>query len=408
MLAIILGGVTILTLCGVVGFYLLRSRGMHRCFVSYLKQSSRRKLPSPSTEIHVLICFADHYEPKYRNPKPDFALDRVQTWVDRYPKQFGEFRDSDGEVPRYTFFYPSEEYEPEYLDLLADLCRQGFGEVEVHLHHDQDTPESFRNNLLEFREKLVERHGLLSRDHETGEIKYAFIHGNWVLCNWHKTGLHCGVNEEIVILRETGCYADLTMPTSPGIPQGPIINSIYYALDIPGQPRSHERGILVGRGPIPEDGLLIIQGPLVLDWRTRKFGLLPKLENGCVQPRQPADISRLPNWLRAGVQVPTRPDWFFVKLHMHGAPEDSHDVLLGEPMVWFHQSLAEMADANPNFHFHYVTSREMYNLVKAAEDGWTGSVTDARDYKLVWNGGLPKRAEAKAQLRGSSKVKGER
>ena len=27
----------------------------------------------------------------------------------------------------------------------------------------------------------------------------------------------------------------------------------------------------------------------------------------------------------------------------------------------------------------------MYNLVKAAEEGWQGSVADALDYHLVWN-----------------------
>ncbi|MGF1581026.1 MAG: hypothetical protein ACFCD0_16805 [Gemmataceae bacterium] len=371
------------------GLFLLRSRGMHRCFVSYLKQSSRRRIPSSDEPVHVLICFADHYEPKYRNPLPEIALQRVRTWVDRYPKQFREFRDSDDKPPRYTFFYPSEEYDPEYLDLLRGLCQEGFGEVEIHLHHDQDTPDSFRTNLLRFKAALVERHGLLSHDRVTGEVMYGFIHGNWVLCNWHKNGLNCGVNEEITILRETGCYADLTMPTAPGIPQGPIINSIYYARDIPGQARSHEKGVLAN-GHAPEDGLLMIQGPLVLDWKTRKFGVLPKLENGCVQTSQVADVSRLPSWLKAGVQVPTRPDWFFVKLHMHGAPEDSHEALLGEPMVRFHQDLAALAKANSNFHFHYVTAREMYNLVKAAEAGWTGSVEDARDYQLVWNGGLPR------------------
>jgi hypothetical protein len=31
----------------------------------------------------------------------------------------------------------------------------------------------------------------------------------------------------------------------------------------------------------------------------------------------------------------------------------------------------------------------MYNLVKAAEAGWKGSVAEALDFELAWQGGLP-------------------
>ena len=134
---------------------------------------------------------------------------------------------------------------------------------------------------------------------------------------------------------------------------------------------------------------MLIQGPLVLDWRRRRWGVFPRPENGCIQASQPPHIDRLALWLKAGVQVPGRPDWFFVKLHAHGGHEYSHEVLLGEPMVQFHQDLADRARRDPNFHYHYVTAREMYNLVKAAEDGWSGTVAEALDYHLVWDGSLP-------------------
>ena len=54
-------------------------------------------------------------------------------------------------------------------------------------------------------------------------------------------------------------------------------------------------------------------------------------------------------------------------------------------MVRFHEELARVARENAHFHFHYVTAREMVNLVKAAEAGFTGSVQEARDYLLVSN-----------------------
>src|SRR5262249_36404614 len=100
---------------------------------------------------------------------------------------------------------------------------------------------------------------------------------------------------------------------------------------------------------------------------------------------QPPSLERLDAWLRARVQAPGRPDWFFVKLHAHGAPEDAHEVLLGEPMRRFHAALGERARENPRFHFHYVTAREMYNLAKAAEAGFQGSVSEALDYLVVSN-----------------------
>src|SRR5262249_54105197 len=117
--------------------------------------------------------------------------------------------------------------------------------------------------------------------------------------------------------------------------------------------------------------------------KQRKYGILPRLENACIQASQPPDLARLDAWLRARVQAPGRPDWFFVKLHAHGAPEDAHEVLLGEPMRRFHEALAERAGENPRFHSHYVTAREMYNLAKAAEAGFKGPVSQALDFLIV-------------------------
>jgi hypothetical protein len=231
---------------------------------------------------------------------------------------------------------------------------------------------------------LRDRHGLLARDRRSGETKYAFIHGNWALNNSHPGGRFCGVNNELDILRETGCYADFTFPSYPDPTQPCKINSIYYAQDQPGLPLSHLRGTDVGAAPPPARQLLLIQGPLILNWNSRKFGLLPRVENGNIQGNQPPTEQRLELWLKAGVRIPARPDWFFVKLHTHGAPEANQAVLLGEPMVRFHEALAARAKRDANFQYHYVTAREMYNLAKAAEAGWTGTVAGARDHELIW------------------------
>jgi hypothetical protein len=374
-----------------------RRRSIDRWLAQYFRETRKRRLPSPQEEVHVLLCVVDHYEPRARKAPESVARSRVRRWVEDYPRQFGQFRDSDGHTPRHTFFYPMEEYESDLLDALAGMCAAGFGEVEIHLHHDNDTAEGLRGRLLGFKELLARRHGLLCRHRDTGELAYGFIHGNWALDNSRPDGRWCGVTGELDVLRETGCYADFTLPSAPNPTQTRKINSIYYARGKPGQPKGHDWGTDVGKGPPPANALMLIQGPLVLNWRRRKWGLLPRLENGCLQDTQPAHIDRLADWLRARVQVPSRPDWFFVKLHCHGALETSHDALLGEPMVRFHRALAQLARNNPRFHYHYVTAREMYNLARAAEAGWTGTVAEARDFVLVANSGTPAPANGHLQ-----------
>jgi hypothetical protein len=279
-----------------------------------------------------------------------------------------------------------EQYVEEDLEALADLCRAGYGEVEVHLHHDGDNSRALRRKFLDYKALLAERHGLLARDAQTGEVTYGFIHGDWALDNSSPDGSRCGVNDELDVLMQTGCYADFTLPSVPSPTQTRKINSIYYAQDDPVRPKSHDQGVDVGSSARPSDSLMLVQGPLVLNWRNRKWGLVPRIENSCIQANQPLAIERVDDWLRARVQVPTRPDWFFVKLHTHGAPEANAPMLIGESAVGFHRALARRARENPSFHYHYVTAREMYNLVLAAEAGWGGSVADALDFRLQWNG----------------------
>ncbi len=202
---------------------------------------------------------------------------RVAAWVDQYPKIAGKHKDSDGCHPKHTFYYPEEEYETDHLNQLAEVCRRGFGEVEIHLHHDNDSPEGLRKKIERFREQL-KRHGLLPFD-ERGRLVYAFIHGNWALDNSRKDGRMCGVNNELEILKETGCYADFTFPSAPSETQTSKINSIYYAKET-SEAKSHNTGIDVEVGRPSTGDLMLIQGPLTLNWKTRKWRVFPKIENG--------------------------------------------------------------------------------------------------------------------------------
>ena len=302
----------------------------------------------------------------------------------KYPRALGGFTDSDGRPPRHTFFYPMEQYVEADLDSLARL-----------VPGRNLARSKFTCTMTGIRRRICGRgwwnpsecsaggHGLLARDRTSGAVKYGFVHGDWALGNSLPGGSCCGVDDELAVLAETGCYADFTLPAAPSAAQTRKINSIYRAGHA--SRRGHDHGVDLGSGA--GTGLLLIQGPLVLSGRRKKWGVLPRVENGCVQANQRLDVERIDDWLRARVQVASRPDWFFVKLHTHGAPEANAATLVGETGVRFHRELAERA-ADRCFHYHYVTAREMYNLARAAEAGWGGGVCEALDFELEWNGKL--------------------
>ncbi len=341
-------------------------RGLDRWLASYWKTRHQRRDRQHGEPTDLLLCICDHFEPKRGNASPARARARVQEWLDKYPVLFDQFRDSDGLPPQHTFFYPEDEYEPELVDMVASLCHKGYGEVEIHLHHDNDTAAGLRQKLLDFKRTLHDQHGLLGTDRETGEVVYGFIHGNWALCNSRKDGRWCGVDNELDILRETGCYADFTMPSAPNETQTSTINQLYWASST-GRPKAHDRGVQLGKGPQPSDSLLMIQGPLLLDWKARKFGCLPGIENGNLQHSQPPGPERLKLWMRANIKPFSNSSSVFVKLHTHGVHEPNQEVLLGPQLVQLHEALRRLSDADTSFRFHYVTAREMANSAIAAK-----------------------------------------
>lgn len=360
----------------------LSGKALHRWLPSYAMGAFNRHAPRAGEPVHVLLCIADHFEPQWGGANARTARQRVEAWSQEYPRLFERFRDADGRPPQHSFFFPIDEYQADHVDAMAALCSRGFGEVEIHLHHDNDTADNLRQTLRHFVDVFANRHRLLARDRQ-GRPRYAFVHGNWALANSLPGGGWCGVNDELSVLHETGCYADFTLPSAPSPAQIGKVNAIYYPTGNASCPASHARGVDVGMGPARHDKVMMIQGPLVLNWRDRSRGVFPRIENACIQASQPPTERRLDLWLRSRVQVPSRPDWYFVKLHTHGATEANRRVLLAEPMVQFHEALAARAARNPLFEFHYVTAREMYNLARAAEAGWTGSVAEARDFELT-------------------------
>lgn len=350
--------------------FAIRRKNMGYWLPAYLVPAEPAEPPDAEKTLDVFLAVCDHWEPQLNGAAPDVGMAKVDRWALEYPKRYDRFRDSNGRPPQHTFFFPAEEYRPEYIDRIGELCRAGFGDVDVHLHHHGDTAAALEEQLVTFRDTLFHRHGLLRKDPKTGDVTYGFIHGNWALCNSRPDGAWCGVDQELTVLLKTGCYADFTMPSAPSPTQTRIINSIYYARDIPGRRKSHDFGIIASTGQqAPEDHLLMIQGPLTLDWKQRRKSIVPRIENGDVTAGRAMSKVRLDQWIRAGVHVRGQPNWLFVKLHTHGCHDENIDAWLGDEMQQFHCDLAALASADRRFRFHYVTAWEMAQLVHQAEAG---------------------------------------
>jgi hypothetical protein len=346
---------------------------------SYVRGLVARR-PRHDGPVHVMFCFVDHFEPRWGRADYATERERVRRWCEGYPRLCAGHVDADGKPPRHTFFFPEEEYRPEHMRDLVDLCRAGYGEIEIHLHHDRDTSSGLRTKLRSFTRTLVEELGALPIDPRTGRAAWAFVHGNWALDNSRPDGRWCGVDDELTVLSEEGCYADFTLPSAPDSTQTRTINSIYYATDDPRRPKSHDYGTPVAVGGVPVGHLMIVQGPLGLNWRWRKYGFMPRIENADVRKSSPPRPDRTDLWIRTGIHVQGRPEWTFVKVHTHGTQEHDMDTILGPATDALFRDLERRYNDGVRYVLHYVTAREMYNIIKAAEAGRRGDPGQYRDF----------------------------
>jgi hypothetical protein len=318
------------------------------------------------------VC--DHFEPLHGGASRDVGLARVRAWTDGLPAM-ARFRDADGRSPRHSFFFPGEEYDSALVEPLARLVEAGLAEVEVHLHHDGDTRATLGDKLGEAVRALAS-HGLVPR--RDGRHAWAFIHGNWALANGRRDGRWCGVDGELRCLYELGCFADFTFPSAPDPCQPAVVNALYYPRDDTVR-RAYDHPERVRVGSPRRERVLLVQGPLAI---ARRAGPRPglRIDAGALAGGDPPSAHRLATWVQQHVHVEGRPEWTFVKLHAHGAPERNARVMLGEPMAALHRALRDMS--GHGWRVHYVTAREMYNVARAAMDGLGGLPAAYFDYEV--------------------------
>jgi hypothetical protein len=341
--------------------------------------------------VHFIFSIADHFEPAIlpnkRNARAEKGEQerRLEVWCREIPRVLGSWRDTEGKPFYHTYFYPAEQYDSALIERLTEHCGAGWGEIEIHLHHGlngPDTRQHTEEQIVQFRDALANKHGCLSQWDGAGSPRYAFVHGNFALAN-SKRGRACGVDDEMQVLSETGCYADLTMPSAPDITQVPKVNSLYEC-SLPLNLRApHRRGRDLRVGRKPKTFPLMIQGPLVLDFsRGHRKGLLPHIDNGALTWKYPTTMSRFRLWERAAIAVEGRPDWLFIKLHCHGMDPRDAEAMYGAPRQKFLRELMEESKQSGRFHVHFTTAREMTNIILAACDGREGNPGEYRDYRL--------------------------
>src|SRR6202163_4046858 len=326
---------------------------------AYVKQRIRQVITQPDILPikRIWVCLADHYEPMWKRADLRTGQSRVALWRSEWPEIARRCKpDSAGNSPCYTFFFPEEEYHPTLVEPLAEMVRDGIADVEVHLHHDGEGRENFIDRINGFCKNLRDGHGLLRE--LNGKPAFGFIHGNWALDNSRPDGRWCGLNDEILILRELGCYADFTMPSGDSPTQARLVNTIYYCKDDPDRPKSYDQGVPVTPGGGVEGDLLIISGPLGMRWRDR---WLPRLETGELCYGNVATPYRVRRWVELAPRIGADT---FIKLYTHGAQERNSSVLLRDVLESAFNLLVEEADRR-RCSVYFVSAWQMYLAIDA-------------------------------------------
>jgi hypothetical protein len=310
---------------------------------------------------HMWVTIADHYEPRWRRADLRTAQSRVGLWRAAWPEIAKRCKpDSVGNTPRYTFFFPEEEYHPTLMEPLAEMVREGIADVEIHLHHDGEGRQNFVDRISSFCRVLDSEHGLLRK--REGKLTFGFIHGNWALDNSRPDGRLCGLNDEIRVLRDLGCYADFTMPSGDSPTQARLVNTIYYCNGDPYRPKSYDDGVPITPGGGVDGDLLIIPGPLGMRWRDR---LLPRLETGELRYGNVATPYRVRRWVDLAPRIGNDT---FIKLFTHGAQERNSAALLGEELETAFNLLVEEAHRR-ECAIHFVSAWQMYLAIEAIGQG---------------------------------------
>jgi hypothetical protein len=328
------------------------------------------KVETSESPIDIMLLFVDHFE-------LNGHADRLEAWDKRYPAIAKKHTDSDGQHPKHSFFYAMDLMHEHELEALQHLVKDGYGEFELHWHHDHDTEETFTTKLSQAFE-IFHKYGYMKPYKDGQPACFSFIHGDWSLGN-SRGEKYCGVDNEITLLMQAGCYGDYTFPALFNEAQPPFINNIYYANDTD-KKAAHFKGRDAEVGvEQSNDEFMVFQGPLTINWKDWRHKWHPTIEDGDIN-RFPThdDPRRIDAWIRQKIHVKGNPNWQFVKIFCHGAQD--HLSVVSDTTDRMFDYLEKNYNDGEKYRLHYVTAREAHNIVKAAEKGLTGNPNEYRDF----------------------------
>lgn len=347
------------------GAYRITKWNAQRWLPTYVGQELKQLAQHRVAPQHIIFTMVDHYEPGF---EPSEAIERNQRWLDKYDKIAAQHTDSYGNAFRYTWFYPYDQPHDQVMLRLNQSVRKGFGEIEFHWHHPQSNNELFPSQVQE-AVAWFNRFGAMVSSKPPHRSQFAFIHGNWILDG---SSPACGVSNEIAVLQAHGGYMDMTFSTIGTLAQPPRkINSIYYVVD-DDRPRSYDVGTDAAVGKVVENGFLMFQGPI-------GAGFDLSIEYGAVEDYAVPSPQRIRKWIDTGIHVAGRPEWVFIKVYSHGIQSQTIIDQHMAPMLADLKNEVESRGAA----LHFMTAREAYNVVKAAEAGMGGDPERYRDYLLA-------------------------
>ena len=345
---------------------------------------------------HIIFSFVDHFEPYGTVAE---ATRMTSYWVDDYIALASRHNDADGRHPIHTYFvisWPNIQLDRfvSVINKLNQVTYRGYGEIEYHCHHG--FPNEAQRTEMEATEELLyiislakeqfSMHGALVTAEVQPKITFGFIHGMWALDNsrfntWSSGKAHyeyCGVNRELDLLKSVGSYADFTFP-APLTMDTTIHDLFFYATD-DNSPASYHNFLNIFPVEVnvpPRNNLMIIQGP---NARTN-IGVKPGVYYDW------PTLTMMDTWVNHQVRVIGNNDWIFIKVYTHGLDCD-----LSDPYKWdsyfgasaeqFYSDIETKYNDGINWKLHYVSAREMYNIIKAAEAGKTGDPNNYRDFMI--------------------------
>ncbi|MCP4641365.1 MAG: hypothetical protein GY851_13070, partial [bacterium] len=226
----------------------------------------------------------------------------------------------------------------------------------------------------------LQNHGIALTAEVVPRTAFGFIHGMWALDNSRgNPPNNCGVDIELSLLRMLGCYADYTFPAW-GWMNPNVTNAIFYARDDADR-KSYGKAENIRLARVGEDAwgdLLLFLGPdeppPSSEWANR---MVP---------------DALDAWVGKNIHVEGNDDWVFVKIHCHGIQQravgEPNEVYSGVWGLWgegaerFWSYAESEYNDGVDYRLHYVSAREAYNIVRAAQAGMVGNPDSYRDFEI--------------------------